>query len=230
MTMHDCTAFQDRLTSSLLDNVPPPADAMASARECSTCTSMLRDLVQAIDPEDGLAPSSQVSDRAIARGRRRARRAYAIAKVINVSISVTLVTLWFVYVELGYRSMGGFRFPEAGQQARAIVVASTVLVFGYLALRGWGRAGERSKLYSRWAGRQLQGICNGIARFFGAPVWLIRVGFLALFVAGLGGGTIYFLLAFLVDWHPDDRKYMTWFRIERWWLRRRGNPHIHQMP
>jgi phage shock protein PspC (stress-responsive transcriptional regulator) len=101
------------------------------------------------------------------------------------------------------------------------MVIASVLVIGYFALYGARRGGERVVLYARWQGRQLQGICVGIAAFFGVPTWLVRAGFLALVLTGLGGGTIYFLLAFLVDFHPDDRKFMRWFRIQRWWQRRR---------
>ena len=54
---------------------------------------------------------------------------------------------------------------------------------------------------------------------------MIRLTFVAMFLADLGGGTSYFLLAFLVDWHPDDRQHLTWFQIQRRWRRKRGDAH-----
>lgn len=220
MTTHDCHEFQDRLTSYLVDDVAPPHDMIVFARTCSACAAILRDLADSIEVESVLEPSPQVAERAIARGSRWARRVYAVGKLIKISISLALVTLWFLYVELGFRSAVGFQLHRVGEEPRLIVVTCTVIAVGYLSLIGWSRRGERSKLYARWAGRQLQGICVGTAGFFGVPVWSIRIAFLALFFAGLGGGTIYILLAFLVDWHPDDRQHMTGFRIERWWRRR----------
>jgi hypothetical protein len=50
----------------------------------------------------------------------------------------------------------------------------------------------------------------------------VRLGFVALFVTGLGGGSIYFLLAFLIDFHPDDRQHLMWFRMQRRWRRITG--------
>jgi phage shock protein PspC (stress-responsive transcriptional regulator) len=99
-------------------------------------------------------------------------------------------------------------------------VTCSVAVIGLLALVGWrGRC-----LYARWSRRQLQGICTGIAEYFQLPLWLVRLAFVWLFVAGLGGGMIYFLLAFLVDFHPDDRQHLMWFRIVRWWRRAARSP------
>lgn len=222
MAMHECDEFQNQLTASLLDDVAVPASALAAANACTSCAPILRDLAQVVDPEHALEPSPQVASRAIARGRRWARGAHAVGKLINITVSLVLVSIWLVYVELGYRAALGVRLPSLGEQVRALVVISTVLVIGYLALRGWGPRDHRRILYARWPRRQVQGVCVGIAEFFRVPVWLIRMVVLVLFFAGLGGGTIYFLLAFLVDWHPDDRQYMTWFRIQRWWRRRRA--------
>ena len=221
MAMHECVEFQDRLTSSLLDDVAPPAEALAAAKACTSCAPILRDLAQAVDSEYALEPSPQVASRAIAEGRRWARGVHAVGKLINISVSLALVSFWLLYVELGYRSALGIRLPTLGDRARALAVVCTVLVIGFLALRGWGPRGHRRVLYARWPRRQVQGVCVGIAEFFRLPIWLIRLAVLSLFVAGLGGGTIYFLLAFLVDWHPDDRQHLTWFRIQRWWRRRR---------
>lgn len=224
MSMHDCDRFQDRLTAALLDGVAPPDAVLVEGRQCPACATVLQDLTTAIAPASTVEPSPQATDRAIADGSRWARRAFAIAKLINVSISITLVTLWLLLVELELRSGAGLRWPPTGLGARAITVVASVVVIGYLALHGRIRAGRRERLYARWPRRQLQGVCVGIAEYVGLPLWLVRLAFVALFVTGLGGGTIYFLLAFLVSFHPDDRRYMRWFRIQRWWRRRRGQP------
>lgn len=216
MSTHDCDTFQDRLTTALLDGSSLPAETIAIGRRCPTCAAVLRDVVRATEPDEALEPPPQVAARAIARGQRWARRAWAIAKVVNGTLSVVLVALWLFVVELAFK----LRVPSPGDAPRATVVISTVVVLGYLALHGRMRAGERDVLYARWPGRQLQGLCVGIAEYFRVPIWLVRTVFVGLFLAGLGGGTIYFLLSFLVSFHPDDRRYQRWFRIQRWWRRR----------
>jgi len=222
MSTHDCQGFNGHLTAALLDGVAPPPELVADARSCPVCRVVLQDIARAIAPARVSEPGPQVADRAISEGGRWARRVYAIGKLINVSVSVLLVTLWIVFVELSYRMNVGFEMPSPGHAARAITVIGTVTVIGWLALRGRVVGGRREVLYSRWPRRQLQGLCSGIAEFFRAPLWLVRALFVALFVGGLGGGTIYFLLSFLVSWHPDDRRHLAWFRIQRWWRRRRG--------
>ena len=216
MSTHDCATFQDRLTTALTDDGALSTETLAVGRQCATCAAVLRDVVRATAPDDAIEPSPQVADRAIAGGQSWARRAWAIAKLVNVTVSVGLVVMWILVVELAF----GLRLPSLGNAARAMVVISTVSVLGYLALRGHVRAGEREVLYARWPGRQLQGLCVGIAEYFRVPTLLVRTVFVVLFVTGLGGGTIYFLLSFLVGFHPDDRQYLRWFRIQRWWRRR----------
>jgi phage shock protein PspC (stress-responsive transcriptional regulator) len=197
------------------------SDVLDAGRECAACGQVLQDLVRAIAPAVELEPSAAAAARAVDLGTRWARRVYAIGKVINIALSVAFVSWWIVFVELAYRSRVGFQFP-AGNLARAVTVIIAVSALGYLALHGRVRDGTRDILYSRWEGRQLQGICAGLAAYFAVPRWLVRLGFLALFFAGLGGGTIYFLLAFLISFHPDDRRHLHWFKVQRWWRRRRG--------
>ena len=212
--MHDCTEFEAQLTAAFIDDCEPLAVALSEARLCARCGPLLRDLATAVAArESELEPSVAIATRAVTRGRRWAIALYSLAKLVSLVISLAIVIAWLALVELR-----DIRILDLGLGAhtRETVVTLMVAGIGYLALVG----SRGRRLYSRWSHRQLQGICTGIAEHFGLPLWLVRIAFIGLFFAGLGGGTIYFLLAFLVDFHPDDRQHLTWFRIVRWWRSR----------
>jgi phage shock protein PspC (stress-responsive transcriptional regulator) len=217
--MHDCNAFQTQLTTALVeDNEVSPA-SLHDARTCDRCRPLLRDLATAVslhvNSEGELEPAAMAATRAIASGRRWAIAMYGLGKLINVGVSLTIVVAWLAFIEL--RDVGPLDLG-LHDRLRETLVTFTVAGVGLLALVGWrGR-----RLYARWPRRQLQGICTGLAEYFRLPLWLVRLAFVWSFFAGLGGGTIYFLLAFLVDFHPDDRHHLLGFRIARWWRRRRG--------
>lgn len=207
--MHDCTEFETELTAAFMNDSELPAVALSQARGCARCRPLLRDLATAVTAHTSeLEPGIDIATRAVTSGRRWAIALYSLAKLVSVGISLTIVIAWLSFIELHDIHILGL-----GSHAREAIVTSTVASLGYLALVGWrGR-----RLYSRWPDRQLQGICTGIAEYFRLPLWLVRTAFIGLFFAGLGGGTIYFLLAFLIDFHPDDRHHLMWFRIVRWW-------------
>jgi phage shock protein PspC (stress-responsive transcriptional regulator) len=65
-------------------------------------------------------------------------------------------------------------------------------------------------------GRQLSGVCLGLAERFGWNVTIVRLVFLvALFFDGLGLW-VYLVLELAMPVHPDDRQYMLRFRLRRW--------------
>lgn len=83
-----------------------------------------------------------------------------------------------------------------------------------------GRAGLPYKRLR--AGRQLSGVCVGLAESTGVPVAIIRLAFVALFLAKLSGLVLYVVLDLLMEVHPDDRASLLRFRIRRWWDARAG--------
>lgn len=66
-------------------------------------------------------------------------------------------------------------------------------------------------------GRQLSGVCMGIAERTGVPVSIIRLAFIVLVLAKLSGFVLYIVLDLLMEVHPDDRASLLRFRIRRWW-------------
>lgn len=89
-------------------------------------------------------------------------------------------------------------------------VMLTAALVGFLP----GRAGLPYKRLR--AGRQLSGVCAGIAETTRVPVSIIRLAFVALVFAKLSGFVLYIMLDLLMEVHPDDRASLLRFRIRRW--------------
>ncbi|MEA2488349.1 MAG: PspC domain, partial [Acidobacteriota bacterium] len=64
-------------------------------------------------------------------------------------------------------------------------------------------------------GRILSGVCLGLSETLRAPVLIVRVVFVAFFLANGIGLWIYLFLMLLMPLHPDDRQYLWRFRIMR---------------
>ena len=90
-------------------------------------------------------------------------------------------------------------------------VMLTAALVGFLP----GRAGLPYKRLR--AGRQLSGVCAGIAEKTRVPVTIIRLAFIVLVLAKLSGFVLYLVLDLLMEVHPDDRASMLRFRIRRRW-------------
>jgi phage shock protein PspC (stress-responsive transcriptional regulator) len=76
------------------------------------------------------------------------------------------------------------------------------------------------KLYKRLKGQWIFGVCRGLAEAGGLPVAVFRVGLIALLIIGGTGQMIavslYLLLDFSLEVHPEDRGLLYRFRLKRW--------------
>lgn len=76
------------------------------------------------------------------------------------------------------------------------------------------------KLYKRLKGQWIFGVCRGLAEASGLPVAVFRVGLIALLLIGRTGQMIavslYLLLDFSLEVHPEDRRLLLRFRLNRW--------------
>jgi phage shock protein PspC (stress-responsive transcriptional regulator) len=69
-------------------------------------------------------------------------------------------------------------------------------------------------------GRQLQGVCAGLAEHYGLSVWSVRLGFLALAVVGTWQAyALYLFLGLAMPWGEGERRDWLRFRIARWFGR-----------
>ena len=89
---------------------------------------------------------------------------------------------------------------------------------------------QKRRFYKRLKpGRQISGVCLGIAEATNQSVTLVRLVFLLLlFFKGIGFW-LYLLCDIAMPIHPDDRQYLLRFKIRRWWEKRRM-AHAHHDP
>jgi phage shock protein PspC (stress-responsive transcriptional regulator) len=104
--------------------------------------------------------------------------------------------------------------PDHWAVARAVLVSVAAIALVWRSLV----RGER-QLFLRWRGHQVNGVCTGLAHSFGLPVWVVRLAFVVMFVAGLGGGSLYLTLAFALTFSPEEREHLWRFRVRRLWGR-----------
>lgn len=88
------------------------------------------------------------------------------------------------------------------------------------------RTARTQHLYKRLGpGRQLSGVCLGLAEATHWPVTVFRVLFVALiFVKGLGF-LLYLLFILAMPVHPDDRQYLLRFKLRRMFYSSRSGGH-----
>lgn len=80
-----------------------------------------------------------------------------------------------------------------------------------------------SRLVLRNQGRMLQGVCAGLADYFGISVFLVRFVFA---LAALFWPTIwvsYLLLGTTLSWHERDTEHWLRNRLQRWFSQRISN-------
>jgi len=82
------------------------------------------------------------------------------------------------------------------------------------------RSMSPGKIYKRLQGRQISGVCQGLSEAWNAPVWVIRMVFVALTFGKGIGLLLYLVLDVVLPIHPADRAGLLRFRIARWWRAR----------
>ncbi len=79
------------------------------------------------------------------------------------------------------------------------------------------RVPRKFRMYRRLGeGRMVSGVCLGLAERTHTPVWVWRVGTLAGISFFSDAALLYFLMAFTMPVHPEDRAGLLRFRIARW--------------
>lgn len=217
--MSSCNRFAPALTRYLIEGGELPPEALDHLRHCADCAATVRraellgellehpvDEVPAIT-EAPLPLPPLVSEAVAASVRRRRRLRTAVAVSI---LAIALATAWataFMHT----------RHPNAIWMIQMILFAGPLVLAATTA--GLDDAAP-SRVYKRMRGRQLSGVCQGLAEAYRIPVWIVRTSFFALIFLKGAGVVLYLLLDVLLPIHPDDRETLLRFRIGRWWKRR----------
>lgn len=221
MTNAWCSRTAEQLTRYLTEGGELPADVIEHVSHCSECGETLRraqllgDLLERARDEqplvDAPVPLSQaMTSEVLAAVRRRRLMRAGLAIVIGV---IGIVSWYFTSTAMHVHH-------------RYIVWSVLMILFtGPLILAammmGIDAGGPRG-LFKRLRGRELSGVCQGLAEATQVPVWIWRMAFFGLIFFKGAGVILYLLLDVALPIHPDDRADLLRFKIARWWKNRRA--------
>jgi phage shock protein PspC (stress-responsive transcriptional regulator) len=130
---------------------------------------------------------------------------------------------WSAFAVLVASVVLGMFVATRGQLHHPVAVGMIVAVFfggPVLLVIASIRSMSPGKIYKRLEGRQISGVCRGLAEAWSAPVWVIRMAFVALLFGKGIGLLLYLALDVVLPIHPADRAGLLRFRIARWWRAR----------
>lgn len=208
----DCQPHLDALHHSLTEGTDLSPESLAHLQSCLACRDSLAAAMKALTPEPESAPAPAVDPAALEAAvqaqhdLRRHRRA------------------WGVVALLGFLVEGALLRTEVASGAWIPALLLLALVPQILVAFWLVRQPRRYGFFKRLGeGRQLSGVCLGLAQRLGTPVWPWRVAFVLLSLWGVGLG-LYMLMDLLMPVHPDDRTYLLRYRMARAWRKWRGMP------
>lgn len=216
----ECSRVLDSVVTSLREGRGASAESTAHLAACDDCRRViagLRALEEelAAEGETDLAAGSVEAavEETVEMTQTAARRRRWVRAILGAAIAA--VAAFVVYA---------VSKSEPGVPLTLIIatVIAPPLVLGALfaALHALFRSRKRP-LYKRLRpGRQLDGVCLGLAEATGTPVLIFRLAFLALLFVNGSGFWLYILCSLMMPVHPADRQHLLRFRIARAWRAR----------
>lgn len=193
-------------------------------RSCERCRALLDSAkqFQTLLGENGIETPAVDATLAKAEQEVRRRRARRVAKTM-AGVAFVLIASAVAFVFRGGNNFGAQQMLIIG--AASLVAAALVSIPIAIVLRL-----SRERFYKRLRpGRQLSGVCLGIAESTNVSVTLVRLVFVFLFFFKGLGLWLYLLLDLAMPVHPDDRQHMLRFKLRRWFEKRRM-AHAHDDP
>jgi phage shock protein PspC (stress-responsive transcriptional regulator) len=202
----DCSAALESLRRTL--ELPEGEDLDAVARlhleGCVACRARLAAAMAALGDEPSSPPADAARPEAAARAGYRRRLGL---RALRLGLALAGAAL------LGLAAAG--TFSAEGSLTVVVVVALGAVAGLAMALaRLPGRLGLFKRLRP---GRQISGVCLGLAERTGTPVVAWRAAFLVLLLAKGWGLWLYLLLDLAMPVHPEDRPGLLRYRLGRWW-------------
>lgn len=216
----NCNEAVAALVASLESGIPMSAEQREHIRTCERCRELLDSAkqFQTLLGGNGIQPpavdaAAMAAEKEVrrARTRRTVGIAFAIALVAWLGLSLLLIRAGEA------EPAEAFAVAGAGIGIAFLIVTPLLLL---LLLARVARTAEKRWYKRLKPGRQLSGVCLGLAERFNWNVTIVRLVFLvALFFHGLGFW-VYAVLDAAMPVHPDDRQYLLRFRWRRWLARR----------
>lgn len=205
-----------------LENGTPMTDAQREhIRLCGRCRELLDSAkqFQTLLGGNGIETPPVEATLAATEEEVRRRRRWRTLKICAVLAAVFVLGMAALFAAIGEMLPQALIFVSAGIAAAAMITLPLAVLL--LLVRG----GERRICRRLGPGRVLSGVSLGLAEATRVDVRLIRLAFVALFLADGVGVVLYILLALAMPVHPDDRQYLLRFRMRRWFGRSHANHH-----
>ncbi len=223
----NCNEAVAALVAALESGVPMTAEQREHIRTCERCRELLDSAkqFQTLLGGNGIQPTA-VDAAAVAaeqevrraKTRRTLGLAFAIAAIAWVGLSLLLTSAG------GLAPMEAFLVTGAGIGIAFLFVTPLLLL---LVLARTARTSDKRWYKRLKPGKQLSGVCLGLAERFHWDVTIVRLLFVvAIFFHGLGVW-VYVVLDLAMPVHPDDRQHLLRFRVRRWFARKSGDAEHH---
>jgi len=204
----DCTQALDCLKRTLEAGTNLDLEARAHLEDCVTCRASLGAALWSLEADDepspAIDPGAAEAQVLVHHRRTQLRRSLALGAVLAATC-------------FGVLSYGGAIQGEVFRFGGVVLALGTGIILAFWLVRTPARIGLFKRLSP---GRQLSGVCLGLAQRTHTPVWTWRLGFVVLtFLPAVGhiGPWLYVILDLAMPVHPEDRPNLMRFRLARWW-------------
>jgi phage shock protein PspC (stress-responsive transcriptional regulator) len=213
-----CLDARAALKAFVIDGAEPSAEALAHWKACPDCRSLAAAVTRQLETlgEDAPSPLAGVDTMALdLEVKRQARR----------RLWMKAAALGALGLVAGAGTMAALGVEWAGWSwAVAAGVVALIGLVGLLTVL-LARTPARHRLYRRLGpARMVSGVCAGLAERTATPVWAWRLGCVAGLFLASEVVVLYFLLAFTMPVHPEDRAGLLRFRVVRFFRRLLGRP------
>jgi len=212
----NCRDAVAALVASLETGTEMSDDERAHIRTCERCRELLDSAKEFQALLAGNSIETPSIDPALAAAEEEVRRRRA-RRSIGVGIGILLIlgasVAWMLV------AAGESRPVEALAVVTFALIVGTLMLTPLFLLLYFVRRSKAGKprLYKRLKkGRQLSGVCLGIAETTRLNVSLIRAVFVLLLFFKGAGLWLYVILDLAIPVHPADRQYLLRFRVRRW--------------
>ena len=211
MADHDCSTTMASLLEHLEKGTELRAGVEEEVRGCASCTAVLRRaqrLGALLETENrevsDVAKHDSVTTAVISEVSRRRRN-----RVMWSAFAVLVASIGFGFYTATHSHL---------HHPIAVGILDSFFLGGpMLLLMASVRSVSPGKVFKRLEGRQLSGVCSGLAEPLNISPWIIRLIFIVLLFVKGTGLVIYLLLDLVLPIHPADRANLLRFRLARWW-------------
>ena len=216
----NCKEAVAALVASLESGKEMTEEQREHIRTCTRCRELLDSAKQFESLLEGNGIETPPLDPVVSTAEdevRRRRERRAIGVCIGILLILGAAAVWML-IASGEAPPGEASAVVAGAVGIALLMLTPIFIIFYVVRRS---VGGKARLYKRLGkGRQLSGVCLGLAEATKLNVTAIRAVFLVLLFFDGAGLWLYLILDLAMPVHPEDRQHLWRFKVRRWMQRR----------